>query len=78
MSVRRRLIKTRESHSLRQEDIAQKLGITQQTVSLIETGKRDPSLQLAKKFELLYDIPMEELFPDIFLELQTTDCNTDN
>lgn len=75
MPQRNYLIKLREENELHQEDIAEMLGVTQQTISLLERGRRNPSIKLAKKFEILFSEPMEKLFPDIFLNLETTECD---
>jgi len=72
---RKVLIALREAKGWKQEDLAGMLNISQQAISLYENGKRDPSIRLAKKFELLFKMPMEELFPDIFLDDRTTGCN---
>lgn len=72
MNTRSKLIALRKERGWRQDDVATKLGSTQQTISFIENGKRNPSIKLAKKFELLFEEPMENLFPDIFLNIQTT------
>lgn len=69
------LIKLREKNELFQEDVADLVDTTQQNISLIENGKRNPSLILAKKLEILFDTPMENLFPDIFLPSDTTKRN---
>jgi putative transcriptional regulator len=76
-SKRTTLIALREAKGWRQEDVAKMLNISQQAVSLYENGKRDPSIRLAKKFEVLFKTPMEELFPDIFYNNETTKCNVD-
>lgn len=75
MNERTILIDKRKNKGWLQEDAAIKLGVSQQFISLIEQGKRKPSLLLAKNMEKLYDTPMEELFPDIFLNINTTTCN---
>lgn len=75
MNTRNKLINKRKYNGWSQEEVANKLGISQQLISLIEQGKRNPSLKMAKNMELLYETPMEELFPDIFLKLHTTNCN---
>lgn len=77
MLKREYLIKLREKNDWLQEDVANKTGTTQQTVSLLENGKRNPSIKLAKSFEILFKEPMEKLFPDIFLSMHTTKCNID-
>ncbi|KXS41414.1 MAG: hypothetical protein AWU54_1635 [Candidatus Frackibacter sp. T328-2] len=72
----RTLLKSiRIDNGLNQEELAEILDTTQQNISLIENGKRDPSIRLAKKFEILYQKSMEKLFPDIFSGLETTKCN---
>lgn len=75
MEKRNQLIHLRKDKGLLQSDIAEKLGISQQLVSFIEQGKRKPSLVIAKEMEALFNVPMEELFPDIFLKSNTTKCN---
>lgn len=77
MQKRELLIKLREQKQWKQEDVAKMIGTTQQNISLIENGKRNPSIRLAKKFEILFKRPMEELFPDIFYNNETTNCNVD-
>ena len=39
----------RKSKSLRQEDLAEILGVTRQTIIAIENNKYDPTLELAMK-----------------------------
>lgn len=45
-----------------QADLAERLGVSRQTVNAIETGKYDPSLPLAFKLASLFGAPIEELF----------------
>lgn len=48
-----------------QQDLADKLGVSRQTVNAIETGKYDPSLPLAFKLSVLFGERIEALFfPD--------------
>lgn len=75
MMRRKLLINQRIKNSWTQEELAKKVGISQQSVSLIEIGKRKPTIEIAKKLELLFNIPMESLFSDIFLDIDTTKCN---
>ena len=56
----------RAENDLRQEDIADKLKVTRQTISGIEKGKYNPSLVLAYKIAKLFDVTIEEMF--IFAE----------
>ncbi len=45
-----------------QADLADKLGVSRQTVNAIETEKYDPSLPLAFKIAKLFRRPVEEIF----------------
>lgn len=64
---RNSLIKERTSRGLTRVQLAEKLGVAEVTVRKIETGKRNPSVNMAKKFAVFYKKDLEELFPDIFL-----------
>ena len=45
-----------------QADLADRLGVSRQTVNALETGKYDPSLPLAFKVARLFDRLIEEIF----------------
>jgi putative transcriptional regulator len=47
---------------LSQADLADRLGVSRQTVNAIETGRYDPSLPLAFKLAELFGQPIEALF----------------
>ena len=55
----------RKQAGLRQEDMAQKLGVTRQTIIAIENDKYNPTPELAMKIARLLGRPVEEIF---FLE----------
>jgi putative transcriptional regulator len=52
----------RAMHDLTQDALAQKLGITRQTVLSIEKEKYDPSLELAFKIASLFNVTIEDIF----------------
>ena len=52
----------RKQRSLTQEELAQKLGVTRQTIIAIERNKYDPSLRLAFKIAQLFSLPLEKIF----------------
>lgn len=52
----------RKQGGLRQEDIAEKLGVTRQTINAIENDKYNPTLELAMKLARLFDTHVEEIF----------------
>ena len=45
-----------------QSDLAERLGVSRQTINAIETEKYDPSLPLAFKMARLFKLPIEEIF----------------
>ena len=52
----------RAEHKLSQNDLAQLLGVSRQTINAVETGKYDPSLPLAFKLASLFDRQIEQIF----------------
>lgn len=52
----------RAMHDLTQEDLADKLNVTRQTIIAIEKGKYAPSLELAFKIAELFDVKIEDVF----------------
>jgi putative transcriptional regulator len=42
--------------------LAEKVGVSRQTINAIETGKYDPSLPLAFKLAKLFNLTIEEVF----------------
>ena len=47
-----------------QSDLADKLGVSRQTINAIETEKYDPSLPLAFKVARLFKLRIEQVFSD--------------
>jgi putative transcriptional regulator len=45
-----------------QQDLADRLEVSRQSVNAIETGKYDPSLPLAFRIAELFDKPIEDIF----------------
>ena len=52
----------RARHQLSQADLAERLGVSRQTVNAIETERYDPSLPLAFKIAALFGQPIESIF----------------
>ncbi len=52
----------RAMHDLTQEDLAQAIGVTRQTILAIEKGKYVPSLDLAFRIARRFNVPIEEVF----------------
>jgi putative transcriptional regulator len=45
-----------------QEELAQKIGVTRQTVNAIEQGKYSPSLEAAFRIAKVFGLPLESVF----------------
>jgi putative transcriptional regulator len=52
----------RAIHDLTQESLAEKVGVTRQTIHAIEKGKYDPSLELAFKLARFFNTRIEDIF----------------
>ena len=52
----------RKEAGLRQEDMANALGVSRQTIIAIENNKYNPTLELAMKIAKLFQRPVEEIF----------------
>ena len=52
----------RKCIGLNQEDLAKALRVSRQTISSIETGKYNPSLELAFQISDFFKKPIEEIF----------------
>lgn len=52
----------RAERSWSQAALAQRLGVSRQTINAIENGKYDPSLPLVFKMALLFELPIEQIF----------------
>ncbi len=57
-----RLKVLRAERSWSQQDLADRLGVSRQSVNAIETGRYDPSLPLAFSIAELFGLAIEEIF----------------
>ena len=57
-----RIKELRKQMGLRQEDLAQQLGVTRQTINAIENNKYNPTLELAMRLARLIGQPVESIF----------------
>ena len=62
--MKNRLEELRKQQGIRQEDLAQALGVSRQTVISLEKGKYNPSLALAFKLARYFAMTIEEIFDD--------------
>ncbi len=64
--MRNRLRELREDRGWTQGALADRLGVSRQTVNALETGRYDPSLPLAFRIARLFAEPIEAVFlPDL-------------
>lgn len=60
--MKNRLKVLRAERDWSQADLAERLKVSRQTVNAIETGKYDPSLELAFRVARLFGLSIEDLF----------------
>jgi len=60
--VRNDLRERRAVREWSQAELAERLGVSRQTVNAIETGKYDPSLELAFRIARLFKVRIEDVF----------------
>lgn len=60
--MKNRLRVLRAEREWSQADLADRLGVSRQTVNAIETGRYDPSLPLAFKIARVFEGPIETIF----------------
>jgi putative transcriptional regulator len=51
-----------EHGEMTQQDLAQKIGVTRQTLNAIETGKYSPSLEAAFRIAAVFGVRVDEVF----------------
>ena len=60
--MKNRLKVLRAERDWSQQDLADRLAVSRQSVNAIETGKYDPSLPLAFRIAALFGLPIEAIF----------------
>ncbi len=49
-------------NEMTQQELAEKIGVSRQTVIAIESAKYSPSLELAFRIAAVFNVPLEEVF----------------
>ena len=57
-----RLEELRKERGIKQEDLAQELGVSRQTISSLEKGRYNPSILLAFKIARRFGVQIEDVF----------------
>ena len=60
--MKNRLRVLRAEREWSQADLAERTGVSRQTINALETGKYDPSLPLAFKIAAVFGQPIEKIF----------------
>lgn len=60
--MKNRLKVLRAERDWSQQDLAQRLGVSRQSVNAIETGRYDPSLPLAFRIAEVFELAIEQIF----------------
>ena len=62
-NIKNNIRKLRFFHDeMTQQELAEKVGVTRQTILAMEKGKYSPSLELAFKIAAVFEVPLEEIF----------------
>ncbi len=60
--MKNRLEELRKKAGITQEELADKLEVSRQTINSLECGRYNPSIQLAFKLAKFFSVTIEELF----------------
>lgn len=60
--MKTRIQELRKQSRITQEELAEALGVTRQTIISLENGKYNASLQLARKIAVYFHMNIEEIF----------------
>ena len=71
MELGQYLKKARESKRMSQQQVADQLGISQKTLSNIESNKSQPNIHQLAEMESLYEISILELLKEFGIKFKT-------
>ena len=60
--MKNRLEQIRKERNIRQEELAEILAVSRQTISSLENGRYNPSILLAFKIARFFDMKIEDIF----------------
>ena len=60
--MKNRIEQIRKERGIRQDEFAKLMGVSRQTISSLETGKYNPSLELAFAMSDFFGKPIEDIF----------------
>lgn len=62
MALKNKLEEIRKQHGITQEELADKLEVSRQTIGSLENGRYNPSIILAFKIARLFNVSIEDIF----------------
>lgn len=62
INLKNRLEEIRKQHGITQEELAQKLEVSRQTIGSLENRRYNPSILLAFKISKFFNVSIEEIF----------------
>ncbi|MEC0124488.1 MULTISPECIES: helix-turn-helix transcriptional regulator [Paenibacillus] len=71
--MKNRLEEIRKKNGIKQEELADRLEVSRQTIGSLENGRYNPSIILAFKIARYFDMSIEEIF--IYEEEQDDESN---
>ena len=60
--MKNRLEELRKEHGIKQEDLADVMEVSRQTISSLENGRYNPSILLAYKLARYFGVTIEDIF----------------
>lgn len=60
--MKNRIEEIRKARGVNQEELAKALGVSRQTISSLENGRYNPSIELAYKLSKYFGMMIEEVF----------------
>ena len=60
--MKNRLEEIRKNNKITQEELAEKLEVSRQTIGSLENGRYNPSIMLAFKIARFFDMRIEDIF----------------
>lgn len=60
--MKNRIEQIRKERGIRQDEFANLMGVSRQTISSLETGRYNPSIFLAYKIAKFFELTIEEVF----------------
>ena len=60
--IRNRIREYRARYSMKQEELAARVGVRRETIGNLEKGRYNPSLVLAWRIAAVFSVPIEQIF----------------